>query len=184
MVDLDKTVEMKWFSLRVISGREQKIKENIFFELEENDLKECIENIFVPTEKVIEIRGNKKRIKEKTFFPGYILIKMVLTKESRYIVENTQGVLNFIGSKNQPVPLRDVEVKRIIGEVEKKEGQETLKTPFRVGDAVKVVDGPFSDFAGYVEEVNNDKQKVKVTVSIFGRPTPVELDFFQLELEG
>ena len=184
MVDLDKTVEMKWFSLRVISGREQKIKENIFFELEENDLKECIENIFVPTEKVIEIRGNKKRIKEKTFFPGYILIKMVLTKESRYIVENTQGVLNFIGSKNQPVPLRDAEVRRIIGEVEKKEGQETLKTPFRVGDAVKVVDGPFSDFAGYVEEVNNDKQKVKVTVSIFGRPTPVELDFFQLELEG
>ena len=184
MVDLGNSVEMKWFSLRVISGREQKIRENIFFELEENDLKDFIENIFVPTEKVIEMRGNKKRIKEKTFFPGYILIKMVLTKESRYIVENTQGVLNFIGSKNQPVPLRDAEVRRIIGEVEKKEGQETLKTPFRVGDAVKVVDGPFSDFAGYVEEVNNDKQKVKVTVSIFGRPTPVELDFFQLELEG
>tara|TARA_Y100001970_G_C13963626_1_gene714451 strand:+ start:120 stop:674 length:555 start_codon:yes stop_codon:yes gene_type:complete len=184
MADLDNTSEMKWFSLRVISGREQKVKENIFYELEDNDLQEAIENIFVPTEKVIEVRGNKKRVKEKTFFPGYILIKMILTKESRYVVENTQGVLNFIGSKNQPVPLRDNEVRRIIGEVEKKEGQETLKTPFRIGDAVKVTDGPFSDFAGYVEEVNNDKQKVKVTVSIFGRPTPVELDFFQLELEG
>ena len=177
-------VDMKWFSLRVISGKEQKVKENIFYELEENSLQESIENIFVPTEKVIEVRGSKKRVKEKTFFPGYILIKMILTKESRYVVENTQGVLNFIGSKNQPVPLRDNEVRRIIGEVEKKEGQETLKTPFRVGDAVKVIDGPFSDFAGYVEEVNNDKQKVKDTVSIFGRPTPVELDFFQLELEG
>ena len=184
MVDTDKAVEMKWFSLRVISGKEQKVKENIFYELEENSLQESIENIFVPTEKVIEVRGSKKRVKEKTFFPGYILIKMILTKESRYVVENTQGVLNFIGSKNQPVPLRDNEVRRIIGEVEKKEGQETLKTPFRVGDAVKVIDGPFSDFAGYVEEVNNDKQKVKDTVSIFGRPTPVELDFFQLELEG
>ena len=184
MADLDNTSEMKWFSLRVISGREQKVKENIFYELEDNDLQEAIENIFVPTEKVIEVRGNKKRVKEKTFFPGYILIKMILTKESRYVVENTQGVLNFIGSKNQPVPLRDNEVRRIIGEVEKKEGQETLKTPFRIGDAVKVTDGPFSDFAGYVEEVDNDKQKVKVTVSIFGRPTPVELDFFQLELEG
>ena len=124
MSDLDKTIEMKWFSLRVISGKEQKIKENIFYELEENDLQESIENIFVPTEKVIEMRGNKKRIKEKTFFPGYILIKMILTKESRYVVENTQGVLNFIGSKNQPVPLRDNEVKRIIGEVEKKESKQ------------------------------------------------------------
>ena len=184
MVDIDKTVDMKWFSLRVISGREQKIKENIFYELEENNLQDLIENIFVPTEKVIEMRGSKKRIKEKTFFPGYILIKMVLTKESRYVVENTQGVLNFIGSKSQPVALRDNEVKRIIGEVEKKEGQETLKTPFKIGDPVKVIDGPFSDFTGYIEEVNNDKQKVKVTVSIFGRPTPVELDFFQLVLEG
>ena len=109
---------------------------------------------------------------------------MMLTKESRYVVENTQGVLSFIGSKKEPVPLRNMEVKRIIGEVEKKEGQEILQTPFRVGDPVKVIDGPFSDFSGYVEEVNNDKQKVKVTVSIFGRPTPVELDFFQLELEG
>ena len=184
MADSDKNIEMKWFSLRVISGREQKVKENIFYEMEDSSLQDMVENIFVPTEKVVEMRGNKKRIKEKTFFPGYILIKMLMNKESRYVVENTQGVLNFIGSKNRPVPLRDDEVRRIIGEVEKKEGQETLKTPFRVGDPVKVTDGPFSDFTGYVEEVNNDKQKVKVTVSIFGRPTPVELDFFQLVLEG
>ena len=108
---------------------------------------------------------------------------MLLTKETRYVVENTQGVLNFIGANNVPVALRDEEVKRIIGEVERKEGKEILETPYRLGDPVKVIDGPFTDFAGFVEEVNKDKQKVKVTVSIFGRPTPVELDFYQVELE-
>lgn len=175
---------MKWYSIRVISGSEKKVKDNILYEIEENSMPDSVENIFVPTEKVVEVRGSKKRVKEKVFFPGYILIKMLLNKESRYIVENTQGVLNFIGAKKTPIPLRDDEVKRIIGEVERKEGKEILETPYRVGDAVKVVDGPFADFTGFVEEVNKDKQKVKVTVSIFGRPTPVELDFYQIELEG
>lgn len=175
--------EMKWYSLRVISGREKKIKDNILYEIEENNIPKTVENIFVPTEKVVEVRGAKKRVKEKVFFPGYILIKMLLTKETRYVVENAQGVLNFIGANNVPVALRDEEVKRIIGEVERKEGKEILETPFRLGDPVKVIDGPFTDFAGFVEEVNKDKQKVKVTVSIFGRPTPVELDFYQVELE-
>ena len=181
---MENNLDMKWYSLRVISGREKKIKENIFYEFEDNGMSEIIENIFVPTEKVIEVRGSKKRVKEKVFFPGYILIKMMLSKESRYIVENTHGVLSFIGAKKEPIPLRDDEVKRIIGEVERKEGEEVLETPYRLGDAVKVVDGPFSDFTGFVEEVNKDKQKVKVTVSIFGRPTPVELDFYQIELES
>ena len=111
MDDLVSGPEMKWFSLRVISGKEQKTKENIFYELEDSGITDLVENIFVPTDKVVEIRGNKKRIKEKTFFPGYVLIKMMLTKESRYVVENTQGVLSFIGSKKEPVPLRNVEVK-------------------------------------------------------------------------
>ncbi len=175
---------MKWYSLRVISGREKKVKDNILYEVEENKIPETVENIFVPTEKVIEVRGAKKKVKEKVFFPGYVLIKMLLNKETRYIVENTQGVLNFISANNEPVALREEEVKRIIGEVERKEGKEILETPYRIGDAVKVVDGPFTDFAGFVEEVNKDKQKVKVTVSIFGRPTPVELDFYQVELEN
>ncbi len=153
------------------------------YEASEAKIASDIEEIFVPTQKVVEVRQGKKKVKEKVFFPGYILIKMDLNPESRYVVENTNGVLNFIGSNNTPVPLRSNEVSRIIGEVEKKEGQEVVECPFNIGDSVKVTDGPFDDFSGYVEEINKDKQKVKVMVSIFGRPTPVELDFFQVELE-
>jgi len=174
---------LEWFSIRVISGKEVKVRENILFEAEEANIGANIEEIFVPTQKVVEVRQGKKRVREKVFFPGYILIKMELNDETRYVVENTQGVLNFIGSNNIPVPLRSNEVSRIIGEVEKKEGQEVVECPFNVGDSVKVIDGPFDDFAGLVDEINKDKQKVKVMVSIFGRPTPVELDFFQVELE-
>ena len=174
---------MEWYSIRVISGKEIKARESILFEADEAKISTDIEEIFVPTQKVVEVRQGKKRVKEKVFFPGYILIKMELTPETRYIVENTNGVLNFIGSNNVPVPLRTNEVSRIIGEVEKKEGQEVLECPFNVGDGVKVTDGPFDDFSGFVEEINKDKQKVKVMGAIFGRPTPVELDFFQVELE-
>ena len=174
---------MEWYSLRVISGKEKKAEEAILRSSEDYNINEMIGEIFVPTEKVVDMRGNKKRIREKMFFPGYVLIRMELTKESRYVVENTQHVLSFIGSKNEPVPLRDEEVTRIMGEVSKKEGKEVLANPFNGGDAVKVTEGPFLDFAGFVEEVNEDKQKVKVTVSIFGRPTPLELDFYQVELE-
>ena len=174
---------MEWYSIRVISGKEKKAEESILREAEENNVSDMIGEIFVPTEKVVDMRGNKKRIREKMFFPGYVLIKMEMTKETRYIVENAQHVLTFIGSKREPVPLREDEINRIIGEVSKKEGREVLANPFRTGDAVKVTDGPFLDFAGFVEEVYEDKQKVKVTVSIFGRPTPVELDFYQVELE-
>ncbi len=174
---------MEWYSLRVISGKEKKAEESILHAVEDNNIREMIGEIFVPTEKVVDMRGNKKRIREKMFFPGYVLIRMEMNKESRYIVENAQHVLSFIGSGNAPVPLREDEIKRIMGEVSKKEGREVLANPFKVGDAVKVIDGPFLDFAGFVEEVNEDKHKVKVTVSIFGRPTPVELDFYQVELE-
>ncbi len=174
---------MKWYSLRVISGKEKKAEAFLRQEAEEGGITELIGEIFIPSEKVVDVRNNKKRIREKVFFPGYILIEMEMTKESRYIVENTPNVISFIGSKKEPVPLRDDEIKRIFGEVREKEGREVLATPFRVGDPVKVIDGPFIDFNGFVEEVNEDKHKVKVTVSIFGRPTPVELDFYQVEIE-
>lgn len=174
---------MEWYSLRVISGKEKKVEDYIQREAEEHGITDMIGEIFVPSEKVIDIRNNKKRIREKVFFPGYILIQMEMTKETRYIIENTPNVISFIGAKSVPVALREVEVTRIMGEVRQKEGQEVLATPFRVGDAVKVIDGPFIEFNGFVEEINEDKHKVKVTVSIFGRPTPVELDFFQVELE-
>ena len=175
---------MHWYSLRVISGKEKSAEEHILREADNNKITNEIEEVFVPYEKVIEMRNNKKRIKEKMFFPGYVLIKMNLNANTKYIVENSPGVLSFVGPKGKnPVPLRDDEIKRIFGEVERKEGLEVVETPFKKGDAIKVVAGPFIDFTGFVESVNEDKQKVKVTVSIFGRPTPIELDFFQIELE-
>ena len=175
---------MGWYSLRVISGKEKSIETSIMREIDEKDISGEIEEVFVPFEKVVELRNNKKRIKEKMFFPGYILIKMNLTANTKYIIENTPGVLSFVGPKGKsPVPLRDNEIKRIFGEVERKEGIEIIKAPFKKEDAIKVIAGPFIDFTGLVESVNEDKQKVKVTVSIFGRPTPIELDFFQVALE-
>ena len=175
---------MNWYSLRVISGKEKSAEEHILREAGDNEITDQIEEVFVPYEKVVEMRNNKKRIKEKMFFPGYVLIKMNLNANTKYIVENTPGVLSFVGPKGgTPVPLRDDEIKRIFGEVERKEGLEIIETPFKKGDAIKVISGPFIDFKGFVENVNEDKQKVKVTVSIFGRPTPIELDFIQVELE-
>ena len=197
----------EWYSLKVISGKELTAKDNILFEAslaveslkstnqyasssdEERerllgDVSDFIEQILVPSEKVVEIRNNKKKMKEKMFFPGYILINMKMNAQTKYIVENAQSVIRFIGPKNQPpIPLRDNEVKRIMGEVERKEGVELIAAPFEKGDNVKVISGPFLDFSGSVEEINEDKQKVKVIVSIFGRPTSIELDFFQVEVE-
>ena len=175
---------MDWYSLRVISGKEKNIETTILREVEEKSIANEIEEVFVPFEKIIEVRNNKKKVKEKMFFPGYILIRMNLTANTKYIVENTPGVLSFVGPRGKPpIPLRANEVKRIFGEVERKEGLEILEVPFNKGDSVKVVAGPFIDFTGSVDNVNEDKQKVKVIVSIFGRPTPIELDFFQVELE-
>ncbi len=173
---------MSWYSLRVISGKEQATKENILREAEEASVDSDIEEVFLPYEKVIEVRNNKKRVKEKMFFPGYILINMEMNNQSKYVVENTPGVLSFVGPKgSNPVPLKDKEIKRIFGEVADKEGRELITTSYKVGDNVKVISGPFIDFTGNVEEVNDEKQKVKVVVSIFGRPTSVELDCFQIE---
>ena len=182
----EKKVENKfqWYSLKVISGKELLAKENILFEAETEKISEFIDDILVPSEKVVEIRNNKKKMKEKMFFPGYNLINMELNSKIKYIVENAQCVIKFVGPKNgAPIPLRENEIKRIIGDVKMKEGMELIASPFKKADNVKVISGPFLDFAGSVEEINEDKQKVKVIVSIFGRPTSIELDFFQVELE-
>ena len=176
--------KFSWYTLRVISGKEKSIEENIMYECDNSDVTDLVKEIFVPFEKVVEVRNNKKKIKEKMFFPGYILIQMEMTKKSKYTVENTPGVMSFVGPKGKPpVPLRDSEVKRIFGEVASKEGREKLITPFKKGDYVKVIAGPFIDFSGVVDEVNDEKQKVKIEISIFGRPTPVELDYIQVEIE-
>jgi len=182
--DSSSNPDLNWYSLRVISGKEKLVEQNILYESKINNIEELIDEVFVPYEKVIELKNSKKVVKEKMFFPGYILIKMLLNKKTKYIIENINGVMSFVGPKGKnPVPLRSDEIKRIFGEVERKEGRELMVTPFKKGDFCKVIAGPFIDFSGTVEEVNDDKQKVKLVISIFGRLTPVELDYFQVELE-
>ena len=174
-----------WFTLRVVSGKEKFVKENIFRELDfQPEIKSKINEIFVPFEKIVVIKNDKKKIKERMFFPGYIMINMLMDVESKYFVENSTSVISFVAPKGKmPAPLREKEVKRIFGEVRRKEGiLDVIDVPFKKDDHVKVISGPFIDFNGVVEEVNKDKQKVRVIISIFGRPTPVELDFFQLEM--
>ena len=177
---------MDWYTLRVISGKEKKIRENILFELDNADLADNVENILVPTENVLEMRDGKKKIKEKVFFPGYLLILLDMNKETKYIVENVNGVMSFVGSNGNPESLKPDEVKRFLGDHDGGEGpiKVTEAAPFKVGDSVKVKDGPFIDFSGVVQEVSHEKQKLKVSVSIFGRSTPVELDYLQVALEG
>ena len=174
---------MNWYTLRVISGKESKIKDNILFELDYKELSTEVSNILIPSENIVEMKEGKKKVKNKVFFPGYILIEMSDSKEAKYLIENTDGVMNFVGSNGEPQTLKEDEITRILGEVEGREGREVVIAPYKVGDSVKVTDGPFADFTGFVNEVNNEKQKVKVSVSIFGRPTPIELNFLQVELE-
>ena len=177
---------MDWYTLRVISGKEKKIRENILFELDTADLADNVENILVPTENVLEMKDGKKKIKEKVFFPGYLLIHLDMNKETKYIVENVNGVMSFVGSNGNPESLKPDEVKRFLGDHDGADGpiKVTEAAPFKVGDSVKVKDGPFIDFSGVVQEVSHEKQKLKVSVSIFGRSTPVELDYLQVALEG
>ena len=177
---------MDWYTLRVISGKEKKIRENILFELKTVDLADNVENILVPTENVLEMRDGKKKIKEKVFFPGYLLIHLDMNRETKYIVENVNGVMSFVGSGGNPESLKPNEVKRFLGDHDGGDGpiKVTEAAPFKVGDAVKVKDGPFVDFSGVVQEVSHEKQKLKVSVSIFVRSTPVELDYLQVALEG
>jgi transcriptional antiterminator NusG len=174
---------MNWYTLRVISGKEKKIKETLLFELDYQDLSIEVGDILVPSENIVEMKEGKKKVKNKVFFPGYILIQMSDSKEARFLVENTNGVISFVGPNNEPQALKESEVTRILGEVEGREGREIVMAPYKIEDSVKVTDGPFADFTGFVTEVNDEKQKVKVLVSIFGRSTPIELDFLQVELE-
>ena len=176
--------QFHWYSLRVISGKERTVEDNINYESKLDKIDDSIKEVFVPFEKVIQVRNNKKVVKERVFFPGYILIQMKLNKVTKYFIENIQGVISFVGPKGKnPTPLRDAEIKKIFGEVESKEGREMIVSPFSKNDSVKIIAGPFIDFTGLVEEINDEKQKVKVTISIFGRSTPVELDYFQVEAE-
>lgn len=176
--------EFRWYVVRTFSGHENKVKSYLESELSDNEkLKAKIHEILVPTEKVFEVKDGKKKSKTKNFFPGYILVNAILDNQVKEFILNTPSVMGFLGNKNNPNPLQPDEVKRIVGRITQEEGEERLETIFRVGDLVKIIDGPFNNFSGTVQEVNEEKMKIKVMVSIFGRKTPVEIDFVQAELE-
>jgi transcriptional antiterminator NusG len=176
-------VEKRWYVVRTYSGHEAKVKAYLESEIARLNLGDKITNVMIPSEKVVEVKDGKKKAKVKNFLPGYVVVEMVLDKETMHVILEAPSVLGFVPDKNNPSPLQPDEVRRLVGKIEEKEEVELLEVPFRVGDPVKVTDGPFNNFSGFVQEISPEKLKVKVMVSIFGRKTPVELDFSQVEVE-
>lgn len=179
--------EKKWYSLRVISGKERKIKERIELEIQREGWTEFITQVIVPTEKVYKIRGGKKVISERNILPGYLLIEADpdrLTPEVVQVISNVPNVIHFLG-KNTPIPMKEFEANRMLGKVDdSQDAGESLIEPFIVGETIKIIDGPFSEFIGDIQEVNEEKKKLKVIVKIFGRGTEVELNFMQVEKQA
>jgi transcriptional antiterminator NusG len=177
----------KWYVVRAISGKEKKVKQLIENEIVRNGLEQYVSQILIPTEKVYQIRNGKKISKERSFFPGYILVEADLIGEVPHTIKNVNGVIGFLGAEKggDPLPLRQSEVNRILGKVDElAESEEEINIPFYVGENVKVIDGPFNGFSGVIEEVNEEKKKLKVMVKIFGRKQPLELSFLQVEKES
>jgi len=186
MSEEKKEYEKKWYVIRAVGGKEKKVKEQIENEIIQSNLQDYIAQVLIPTEKVYQIKNGKKVSKERSYYPGYILIEAALIGEVPHILKNITNVISFLGAEkgSDPVPLRLSEVNRILGRVDELSGRdEELNTPYFVGEMVKVIDGPFNSFTGVIEEVNNEKKKLKVMVKIFGRKIPVELSFMQVEKE-
>lgn len=174
----------KWYVVRAISGNEKKVKQYLESEISRLHMQDFISQILIPTEKFYQVRNGKKVSKERNYLPGYVLIEAILVGEVQHTIKNVPGVLGFLGSKNEPVPLRQSEVNRILGKVDELSEQGTeLSIPFIVGETVTVIDGPFNSFSGVIEEINEEKRKLKVMVKIFGRKTPLELGFMQVSKE-
>jgi len=174
----------KWYVVRAISGKETKVKEYLESEIKRMKLEDKILQVLIPKEKVYQIRKGKKISKERNYFPGYVLIEADLSGEVGHIIKNIPNVLGFLGTRGEPDPIRPDEVKRILGKVDELAEQgEEVNVPFIVGETVKVIDGPFNSFSGIIEEINEEKKKLKVMVKIFGRKTPLELNFMQVEKE-
>ena len=180
-------IEKKWYVLRAIGGKEKKVKEMIESEVSRLNLQDYVAQVLIPTEKVYQIRSGKKISKERNFFPGYVLIEAALVGEIPHILKNVTNVIGFLGTKGDeaPTPLRASEVNRILGKVDElAASEEEINVPFFIGESVKVIDGPFNSFTGVIEEVNDEKKKLKVMVKIFGRKTPLELSFMQVEKDS
>jgi transcriptional antiterminator NusG len=173
---------MRWYVVHAYSGFEKKVAASLKERIELHGMQDRFGEILVPTEEVVEMRGGQKRRSERKFFPGYVLVEMELNDETWHLVKETPRVMGFIGGKaDQPAPLSDAEANAILDRVAAGSEKATPKTIFEPGEIVRVIDGPFNDFNGVVEEVNYDKSRLQVAVTIFGRSTPVELDFGQVE---
>jgi transcriptional antiterminator NusG len=176
-------IEKKFYVLRAVNGKENKVKEYIETEIKNNHLDEYISQVIIPTEKVIQQRNGKRVIKEKAYLPGYIIIEAILVGEVIHFLKNVNYIIGFLGG-DHPVPLRSSEVKRILGTVDALQEQtEEFDVQYMVGETVKVTFGPFTGFHGEIEEIDSDKKKLKVMVKIFGRKTPLELGYMQVEKE-
>ena len=179
-------IKKRWYVLRAISGKEKKVKEYIELEVERMKMTSFVSQVLIPTEKVFQIRNGKKVSKERNFFLGYVLVEASLVGEVPHVLKAIPNVIGFLGGEKggDPMPLRLSEVNRILGKVDElAESDETMNIPFLVGETVKVIDGPFNSFSGMIEEINEEKKKLKVMVKIFGRKTPLELSYMQVEKE-
>lgn len=182
----EQVLEKKWYVVRAIGGKEKKVKEYIENEISRLKLQDYIDQVLIPTEKVYSIRNGKKVSKERNYFPGYILIEASLVGEIPHIIKGVPDVIGFLGETKggEPLPMRQREVNKILGKVDElSEKEESNTIPYFEGEVVKVIDGPFSNFSGIIEKVNNEKKKLQVMVKIFGRKTPIELGFMQVEKE-
>ncbi len=171
----------QWYIVHTYSGFEAKVKESLRQRADALGMGESIEDILIPTEEVVEVKDGKKTRSTRKFFPGYVLVKMEMTDAAWHVVKNTPKVTGFVGTGNKPVPLSDAEVERIVNQVTVAAEKPKPKLEYRTGETVRITDGPFNNFTGQVEEVNEDRSTLKVMVTIFGRATPVELEFAQVE---
>jgi len=177
-------MSMRWYAVQAFSGMEKSVKVALEERVARSDLQDQFGDILVPVEEVIEMKAGQKTISERRLYPGYVLVQMAMTDESWHLVKSTPRVTAFIGgSAQRPTPIKDKEVEIILQRMDDSKSNPTQKLTFEKGESVRVIDGPFKDFSGAVEEVNYEKSKLRVSVSIFGRATPVELDFSQIEKE-
>lgn len=173
---------LRWYVVHAYSGMEKAVERNLRERIDRAGMQTKFGRILVPTEEVVEVKNGKKAVTERRFFPGYVLVEMVMDDESWHLVKNTSKVTGFVGgAKNRPVPISEAEVNKIVNQMQEGGEKPRPKVQWEVGEVVRVKEGPFTDFNGSIEEVNYDKSKVRVTVTIFGRATPVELDFHQVE---
>ena len=180
-------ISKKWYVIRAISGKEKRVKELLELEIDRHNLNDYVEEVLIPTEKVYQIRKGKKISKEKNYFPGYVLIQAALIGEVEHVIKSLTNVLGFLGATKggDPLPMRQSEVNRILGKVDELSvNDEEMNIPYVIGESVKVVDGPFNNFNGVIENINEEKKKLTVMVKIFGRKTPLELNYMQVEKDG